>query len=233
MGQADRREQRRDPQPLAVDRQQRRRRFRRASATKSFPGTTLVQLSGSLKTPGIVEVPLGMSIRRMLELAGGPTDDAPLKAVLVGVRRAASCRSPNSTPCIRRPRWPAGAHSGDRAPSWPSISEPAWSTWPPLCCATCPTSRVARQSPAASACAGMYEIGRRATNGLTRPVDAQVFGQLAADVQRRRAVRAGEAGSQSIPVRDEILRGRVRPAFRARHTVPPACAKRCPRQPRR
>ncbi|HUP83785.1 MAG TPA: NADH-ubiquinone oxidoreductase-F iron-sulfur binding region domain-containing protein [Candidatus Limnocylindria bacterium] len=46
-----------------------------------YPGTTLVQFAGAMKTPGMVEVPLGMSVRRLLDIASPHTNT---KAVLVG-----------------------------------------------------------------------------------------------------------------------------------------------------
>lgn len=47
------------------------------------PGTLLVQVGGAVKVPGIVEVPSGTSLRRIIEgPAGGTT--ATLKALLVG-----------------------------------------------------------------------------------------------------------------------------------------------------
>ena len=47
------------------------------------PGTTLVQLAGAIRKPGIVEVPLGVSIREVLDGPGGFVKGG-LKAVLVG-----------------------------------------------------------------------------------------------------------------------------------------------------
>jgi NADH-quinone oxidoreductase subunit F len=47
------------------------------------PGTTLVQLGGSVRKPGIVEVPLDVTIRDLLKGPGGTTRRG-LKAVLVG-----------------------------------------------------------------------------------------------------------------------------------------------------
>jgi NADH:ubiquinone oxidoreductase subunit F (NADH-binding) len=51
--------------------------------TADAPGTTLVQLGGAIKTPGIVEVPLGTTLREILEGPGG-TRASRFKAVLVG-----------------------------------------------------------------------------------------------------------------------------------------------------
>jgi NADH:ubiquinone oxidoreductase subunit F (NADH-binding) len=47
------------------------------------PGTTLVQLGGAVRQPGIVEVPLGATVREVIEGPGG-TKAGSLKAVLVG-----------------------------------------------------------------------------------------------------------------------------------------------------
>ncbi len=47
------------------------------------PGTTLVQLGGTVRRPGIVEVPLGVTIRELLDGPGGFVQ-GHLKAVLVG-----------------------------------------------------------------------------------------------------------------------------------------------------
>jgi NADH-quinone oxidoreductase subunit F len=47
------------------------------------PGTTLVQLGGAVRKPGIVEVPLGATVREILDGPGGFVQGS-LKAVLVG-----------------------------------------------------------------------------------------------------------------------------------------------------
>ena len=47
------------------------------------PGTTLVQLSGAVKRPGIVEVPMGTTLRAIVEGVGGGSTGT-FKAVLVG-----------------------------------------------------------------------------------------------------------------------------------------------------
>jgi len=51
--------------------------------TAGAPGTTLVQLGGVVRKPGIVEVPLGTTIREILDGPGGFVH-GKLKAVLVG-----------------------------------------------------------------------------------------------------------------------------------------------------
>ncbi|MGW2640883.1 NADH-ubiquinone oxidoreductase-F iron-sulfur binding region domain-containing protein [Streptomyces sp. NPDC001348] len=45
-------------------------------------GTTLVTLSGALRTPGVYEVPMGLPLGEVLDTAGGPAE--PLGSVLLG-----------------------------------------------------------------------------------------------------------------------------------------------------
>ncbi len=51
--------------------------------TAESPGTTLVQLGGAVKRPGIAEVPFGATLKEIIDGPGGGTD-GKLKAVLVG-----------------------------------------------------------------------------------------------------------------------------------------------------
>jgi bidirectional [NiFe] hydrogenase diaphorase subunit len=54
-----------------------------AIGSSTEPGTTLVQLSGAVKRPGVVEVPMGTTLRELVDTVGGGTTGR-LKAVLVG-----------------------------------------------------------------------------------------------------------------------------------------------------
>jgi NADH:ubiquinone oxidoreductase subunit F (NADH-binding) len=54
-----------------------------AIGASAEPGTTLVQLSGAVHTPGVAEVPTGTSLREIIQTAGGGATGT-LKAVLVG-----------------------------------------------------------------------------------------------------------------------------------------------------
>ena len=57
----------------------------RAVGTADFPGTKLMSLSGALRRPGLYEVPLGASLRRILdELGGGPLDGRQFTFAVVG-----------------------------------------------------------------------------------------------------------------------------------------------------
>jgi NADH:ubiquinone oxidoreductase subunit F (NADH-binding) len=54
------------------------------TAARSFAGTVLVQISGAVAQPGVAEVPFGVTIREILDVAGGVPAPHKLKAVLVG-----------------------------------------------------------------------------------------------------------------------------------------------------
>ncbi len=115
-----------------------------------FPGTTLVQITGAVSKPGIVEVLLGMSLKRLLESAGGVGKRRPSWSA---ARPAASCPHPSSTRSIRPPRSTKRGPSG-AAELW-SYAAPrrASLTWPPRSSECCPTNRAARPSRAGSASA--------------------------------------------------------------------------------
>jgi len=54
----------------------------RSLGTTAAPGTTLVTLSGAVRSPGVYEIPLGLTGADLLALAGGPSE--PVQAVLCG-----------------------------------------------------------------------------------------------------------------------------------------------------
>ena len=51
---------------------------------RTFAGTVLVQISGAVARPGVAEVPFGVTLREVLDVAGGVPGPRRLKAVLVG-----------------------------------------------------------------------------------------------------------------------------------------------------
>jgi NADH-quinone oxidoreductase subunit F len=56
-----------------------------AIGTKATPGTTVFSLEGTVRNRGLVEVPLGVSLREMIdEIGGGMADGRTLKAVQAG-----------------------------------------------------------------------------------------------------------------------------------------------------
>ncbi|MCP4419673.1 MAG: NADH-quinone oxidoreductase subunit E [Chloroflexi bacterium] len=52
--------------------------------TEKSPGTKLFCLSGHIKKPGTYELPFGITIRELLEMAGGIPNGKSLKAILLG-----------------------------------------------------------------------------------------------------------------------------------------------------
>jgi NADH:ubiquinone oxidoreductase subunit F (NADH-binding) len=54
------------------------------TGARVFAGTVLVQISGAVARPGIAEVPFGVTLREVLDVAGGVPGPRRLKAVLVG-----------------------------------------------------------------------------------------------------------------------------------------------------
>ena len=56
----------------------------RRIGTKTSPGSKLVCVSGDAGRPGVYEIPFGVTLRELLEMAGGIAEGRSLKAVLFG-----------------------------------------------------------------------------------------------------------------------------------------------------
>jgi NADH-quinone oxidoreductase subunit F len=52
--------------------------------TEQSPGTKWFCLSGNISQPGLYEVPFGLTIREMVEMAGGVPGNRPIQAILLG-----------------------------------------------------------------------------------------------------------------------------------------------------
>jgi NADH:ubiquinone oxidoreductase subunit F (NADH-binding) len=150
----------------------------------SNPGTTLVQISGAVKNPGIVEVPTGAPLSRLIErIAGGLRPASGLKAVLVG--------------------GPAGGFlppSEMSAPLSPAALEERGAIWGSgtlvvaderTCLVDMATlmerflsdESCGKTIPCRIGVRRLYEIGQRATRGLSRPTDPVLLRDLASDVR--------------------------------------------------
>jgi NADH-quinone oxidoreductase subunit F len=51
---------------------------------RTFTGTVLIQITGAVARPGIAEVPFGVTLREILDVAGGVPNPHKLKALLIG-----------------------------------------------------------------------------------------------------------------------------------------------------
>ncbi len=60
----------------------------RSVGTPDSPGTIVCTVSGAVQHPVVVEVPMGTTMREVIELAGGLQPERTLRAVLVGVSSA-------------------------------------------------------------------------------------------------------------------------------------------------
>ena len=137
------------------------------------------------------------------------------KAVLVGGPAGGFLPRPSWTRSTRPRRSTRRARSWARARRRRRRRRRAWSTWPRCSSASCPTSRAARRSRAASDCAGCTRSAA-APRGTARPVDSR-SSRAVRRRPRQRAVWPRVLRAQSVPDRNAILRRRVRPALRARH----------------
>jgi NADH:ubiquinone oxidoreductase subunit F (NADH-binding) len=144
------------------------------------PGTTLVQITGAVSSPGVVEVPLGMSLRALLDVAGGV---GGAKAVLVG-GPAGGFLPPAELDTLYTP-----AALNEKGAIWGSGAIVV--AGPQTCLVDMATTleRVlsdescGKTIPCRIGVRRLYEMGQRATSGLSKPSDPQVLQDLAADVR--------------------------------------------------
>ncbi|HUG48158.1 MAG TPA: NADH-ubiquinone oxidoreductase-F iron-sulfur binding region domain-containing protein [Candidatus Limnocylindria bacterium] len=157
----------------------------RAVGDEANPGTTLVQISGAVRQPGIAEVPTGIPLRRLIDrLAGGPRAGSQLKAVLVGgpaggflpLGELASTPLAPEALEARGAIWGSGtlvvADEAACLVDMATLLERYLSD--ESCGKTIPCRIGVRR---------LYEIGQRATRGLARPTDPQLLEDLSADVR--------------------------------------------------
>jgi NADH-quinone oxidoreductase subunit F len=149
------------------------------------PGTTLIQISGAVKKPGIAEVPTGVPLRRLIDrVAGGVRDGSTLKAALVGGPAGAFLPAAELAKTRYSPDglvasgaiWGSGtivvADERTCLVDMATLMERYLSD--EACGKTIPCRIGVRR---------LYEIGQRATKGLSRPTDPQLLTDLSADVR--------------------------------------------------
>ncbi len=148
------------------------------------PGTTLVQITGAVARPGIAEVRIGTGIGPLIDqVAGGVRAGGRIKAVLVG-GPGGGFLSPAELNTLLDP----GALT-ERGAIWGSgtivvadertcIVEMATLLERHLADESC-----GKTIPCRIGLRRLYEIGSRATSGLSRPTDPQLLLDLSADVR--------------------------------------------------
>ena len=179
------------------------------------PGTTLVQLGGAVRKPGIVEVPLGATIREVLDgpggfvqgtlkavLVGGPTGgflppdalDTPLTyGALAEAGALAGSGTLLALDAVDLPRRPGHAH--DPLPQRRGLRQDH-----PLPHRHAPPGRARRR---------LLQRPRRG------PRDAALLGDLAADIRDAALCGLEAERPEPAPLGDAILRRGVRGAHRA------------------
>ena len=144
------------------------------------PGTQLVQFAGAFKSPGIAEVPLGMSVRKLIDMA----EPLPkLKAVLVGGPNGGFL-PPDQLDTLYTPE--ALIAKGSMLGSGSVLAVGAETCLVEM--ATTLERFLSDEScgktiPCRIGLRRMYEIGARATTGLSRPQDAKNLVDLGNDVR--------------------------------------------------
>ncbi len=165
--------------------------------TSEAPGTTLIQLGGAVRKPGIVEVPLGVTIRQILDGPGG-FDQGTLKAVLIGGPTGGFLPADAlDTPLTYQALGEAGALAGSGTVL--VLEERACI----VDVATLMTrylndNACGKTIPCRIGTRRMAELGGGFCSGHARPSDADLLGDLATDV--RAAALCGLEADASNPL---------------------------------
>lgn len=153
-----------------------------ATGVPGSPGTALVQLSGSLATPGIVEAPMGTTLRELVALGGGVPAGHRLKAILVGGSSGGflppdSLDLPYDFGTLRD----AGAHLGsgsllvaDERACLVDLAK--------LLTRVCADNACGKTIPCRIGTRRLAEIAERMTDGRPRPTDLDLAASLSSDI---------------------------------------------------
>ena len=147
------------------------------------PGTVLVQISGSVANPGVLEVPTGTPLSEIVAAAGGTASGATIKALLVGGPTGGFIPANlfGGTPYSGEGLKSVGAHVGsgamlalDSAVAIPELAT-MLTRW-------CADEACGKTIPCRIGTRRLAEIGQRFVDGLAGPADAERLQKLAADV---------------------------------------------------
>lgn len=147
------------------------------------PGTVLVQISGSVANPGVLEVPTGTPLNEILAAAGGTASGATIKALLVGGPTGGFIPANlfGGTPYSGAGLKGVGAHIGSGAllALDNSVAIPELAT---MLTRWCADEACGKTIPCRIGTRRLAEIGQRFVDGLAGPADAERLQKLAADV---------------------------------------------------
>ncbi len=154
--------------------------FRKLGAADE-PGTTLVHVTGAVKTPGILEIPTGTSLKAIVKAAGGAI--GKLKAVLVGGPSGGFLPADAmDTAYGRAALHEAGAIVGsgsvlvvDRSACIVELATLLERFMSDESCGKCIPCRIGTRR--------LVELGERFTGGRPRPTDVQLLSDLSADIR--------------------------------------------------
>lgn len=147
------------------------------------PGTALVQISGSVAHPGVLEVPTGTPLNEIVAAAGGSAAGATIKALLVGGPTGGFIPANlfGGTPYSGAGLKSVGAHIGSGAMLAldQSVAIPELAT---MLTRWCADEACGKTIPCRIGTRRLAEIGQRFVDGLASPADADRLQKLAADV---------------------------------------------------
>ena len=155
-----------------------------AFGSQSSPGTTLVQLTGSVARPGVAEVPVGTSLGEVVEgIGGGAVGSAPIKALLVGGPSGGFVPADRLDTAVD---FGALAETGAIMGSGTILVADETACIVDL--ATLMTRFMSEEAcgktiPCRIGTKRLTEIGERFTTGRPRPMDPQLMLELASDVR--------------------------------------------------
>jgi NADH-quinone oxidoreductase subunit F len=147
------------------------------------PGTVLVQVSGSVANPGVLEVPTGTPLNEIIAAAGGSASGTTIKALLVGGPTGGFIPAQlfGGTPYSGAGLNSVGAHVGSGAVLAldNTVAIPELAT---MLTRWCADEACGKTIPCRIGTRRLAEIGQRFVDGLAGPADAERLQKLAADV---------------------------------------------------
>jgi NADH:ubiquinone oxidoreductase subunit F (NADH-binding) len=179
------------------------------------PGTTLVQLSGAIRTPGVVEVPTGTTLRQLIDGVGGGATGT-LKAVLVG-GPSGGFLPPDAldTPLGHQELTEAGAILGSGT-VLAIDSSTCLVDLASLLTRYCSDEACGKTIPCRIGTRRLAELGAAFCTGRSRPTDATLVTSLSDDIRdaalcglERTAINPLRSGMRYFPqeFEDHIVRG--------------------------